>query len=110
MYCLALLKSEDINIIGREYLFISNFSFCRERITFLILKPAYNGVAFSCFFFVNLGFGICAFIPLQGDYQKYCIVAKVLYYLALFATLLITNSEVVKSREVLEMSFSFSRE
>jgi hypothetical protein len=49
---------------------------------------------FSCFF-VNLGFGICAFIPLQGDYQKYYIVAKVLYYLALFANLLITNSEVV---------------
>jgi hypothetical protein len=50
VYCLALLKSEDINIIGREYLFISNFSFCRERITFLILKPAYNGVAFFMFF------------------------------------------------------------
>ena len=27
MYCLALLKSEDINIIGREYLFIINYPY-----------------------------------------------------------------------------------
>jgi hypothetical protein len=40
MYCLALLKSESINIIGREYLFI----------TILILKPVcIDEVAFSCF-------------------------------------------------------------